>query len=108
MASPILNMAFPAATAALKPASASAAASGGIGATPAGGQSFSDLIKMLSKDGVQKGNETEMQGIKSLNKSTDVVDVVTAVTNAEVTLETAMAVRDRMIAAYQEIIRMPI
>ena len=63
---------------------------------------------MLSKDGVQKGNETEMQGIKSLNKSTDVVDVVTAVTNAEVTLETAMAVRDRMIAAYQEIIRMPI
>jgi flagellar hook-basal body complex protein FliE len=106
MASPILNMAFPAATAALKPASAAAAS--GVGAAPAGGQSFADLIKMLSKDGVQKGNETETQGIKSLNKSNDVVDVVTAVTNAEVTLETAMAVRDRMIAAYQEIIRMPI
>ena len=63
---------------------------------------------MLAEDGVQKGNATESQGIKSLNKSNDVVDVVTAVTNAEVTLETAMAVRDRMIAAYQEIIRMPI
>ncbi len=106
MASPILNMAFPAATSALKPASAAAAS--GVGATPAGGQSFSDLIKMLAEDGVQKGNATESQGIKSLNKSNDVVDVVTAVTNAEVTLETAMAVRDRMIAAYQEIIRMPI
>ncbi len=49
-----------------------------------------------------------MQGTKSLNKSTDVVDVVTAVTNAEVTLETAIAVRDRIIQAYQSIIRMPI
>jgi flagellar hook-basal body complex protein FliE len=33
---------------------------------------------------------------------------VTAVTNAEVTLETAIAVRDRIIQAYQNIIRMPI
>lgn len=103
MPSPILNTVFPAAVSAIKPAAAQ-----GVGATPAGGQSFSDLIKMLSKDGIEKGNATETQGIKSLNKSTDVVDVVTAVTNAEVTLETAMAVRDRMIAAYQEIIRMPI
>ena len=30
------------------------------------------------------------------------------VTNAEVTLQTVVAVRDRVIAAYQEILRMPI
>lgn len=36
------------------------------------------------------------------------VDVVTAVSAAEVTLETAVAVRNRMIEAYQEILRMPI
>ena len=35
-------------------------------------------------------------------------DVVEAVNAAEVTLQTVVAVRDRMIAAYQDIIRMPI
>jgi flagellar hook-basal body complex protein FliE len=34
--------------------------------------------------------------------------VVAAVTNAEVTLQTVLAVRDRVIQAYQDIIRMPI
>ena len=36
------------------------------------------------------------------------VDVVTAVSAAEVSLETAVAVRNRVIEAYQEIMRMPI
>ena len=34
--------------------------------------------------------------------------VVTAVASAQTSLETAMAVRDQVIAAYQEIMRMPI
>ncbi len=33
---------------------------------------------------------------------------MTAVTNAEVTLQTVIAVRDKVVAAYQEIARMPI
>ena len=36
------------------------------------------------------------------------IDVVTAISSAEASLETAMAVRDQMIQAYQEIMRMPI
>ena len=38
----------------------------------------------------------------------DITDVVQAVTSAELTLQTVVAVRDRMISAYQEIMRMPI
>lgn len=38
----------------------------------------------------------------------DLVDVVTAVAAAEATLETVVAVRDQVIRAYQEIMRMPI
>jgi len=38
----------------------------------------------------------------------DLVDVVTAVSNAEMVLESVTAVRDRVISAYQEIMRMPI
>lgn len=36
------------------------------------------------------------------------VDVVTAVSAAEVTLETAIAIRNKVVEAYQEIMRMPI
>ena len=38
----------------------------------------------------------------------NVVDVVTAVAETEVAVETMVAVRDRMISAYEEIMRMPI
>jgi flagellar hook-basal body complex protein FliE len=38
----------------------------------------------------------------------DVNDVVTAVTTAEVTLQTVVAIRDKVISAYQDILRMPV
>ena len=38
----------------------------------------------------------------------EMVDVVTAVAEAELTVQTIVAVRDRVISAYQEILRMPI
>ena len=36
------------------------------------------------------------------------MDVVTAVAETEVAIETLVSVRDRMITAYEEIMRMPI
>jgi flagellar hook-basal body complex protein FliE len=38
----------------------------------------------------------------------DLVDVVTAVAETEVAVETLVSVRDKVIAAYEEIFRMPI
>jgi flagellar hook-basal body complex protein FliE len=38
----------------------------------------------------------------------DIVDVVNAVNSAELTLDTVVAVRDKVIAAYQNIMQMPI
>ena len=38
----------------------------------------------------------------------DLTQVVTAVSNAEVTLQAAVAVRDKVIQAYLDVIRMPI
>jgi flagellar hook-basal body complex protein FliE len=46
-----------------------------------------------------------MQGVAG---NVDIRDVVMAVNNAEVTLQTVVAVRDKVIAAYQDIMRMPI
>ena len=41
-------------------------------------------------------------------KQAELADVITAVSNAEVTLQTVVAIRDRVIQAYQDIMRMPI
>jgi flagellar hook-basal body complex protein FliE len=38
----------------------------------------------------------------------DLRDVVAAVNNAEVTLQTVMAIRDKVVDAYTQILRMPI
>jgi len=101
---PILNVAFPAAGAVKNQAFQPS----GVGTPKVNGQSFSELMRQVAVDGIDRTNASEIQSTKALNKSTDIVDVVTAVTNAEVTLETAIAVRDRIIQAYQNIIRMPV
>jgi flagellar hook-basal body complex protein FliE len=53
-----------------------------------------------------KGAEAQM--VAAANGKADIVDVVTAVAESEAALETLVAVRDRVIAAYEEIMRMPI
>jgi flagellar hook-basal body complex protein FliE len=45
---------------------------------------------------------------KSLVKQADLTDVVTSISKAEVALRTIVEVRDRLITAHQEILRMPI
>lgn len=60
-------------------------------------------------DGVaQAGRKAEAQAVAAMTGKADIVDVVTAVAESEAALETLVAVRDRVIAAYEEIMRMPI
>ena len=79
-----------------------------VAKSPDGGSSFADLIRGVAKDTLEASKLGEKSAMAAVTKEASLVDVVTAVTNAEVALETAVAVRDRVIAAYQEIIRMPI
>ena len=45
---------------------------------------------------------------RSLGSAVDLTSVVTAVSRAELALQTTVAVRDRVLQAYQDIIKMPI
>ena len=88
---------------------------GGIGKTAAtsaagvaGGTGFGDLVKEAAAGALKAGQGSEVQALKAAAKDAEIVDVVTAVANAEITLETVMTVRDRVIQAYQEIMKMPI
>ena len=80
---------------------------GNTGATPTG-DSFAATLKDAAQSAIQNLKASEQQSINGVAGQVDIRDVVLAVNNAEVTLQTAIAVRDKVIAAYQEIMRMPI
>jgi flagellar hook-basal body complex protein FliE len=79
--------------------------SGGAAAT---GADFSSLIQGAISGVAQSGKAAEAQAVAAAAGKADIVDVVTAVAESEAALETLVAVRDRVIAAYEEIMRMPI
>ena len=56
-------------------------------------------------DTMRAGETASAQGATGQG---DLVGIVNAVTAAELTLETVVAIRDRVIAAYQDIMKMPI
>ncbi len=51
---------------------------------------------------------TDKQAVSLAKGEADIVDVVTAVAETELALETLVSVRDRVVTAYEEIMRMPI
>lgn len=69
---------------------------------------FGDLVKAAITDAVGASKHAERQMANQVAGKTELVDVVTAISAAEASLETVMAVRDQVISAYQEIMRMPI
>ena len=85
---------------------------GGVGldarSTPAPKSSFVDLVKEVAENSVEAGKTAELATASAVAGEADLTDVVTAVSNAEIALQTVVTVRDRVVAAYQEILRMPI
>lgn len=79
-----------------------------IGAAGAGKSGFGSLVNGLVAQTESAVAGAETAGIQAVAGQADLVDVVTAVSNAEMVLETVTTVRDRVISAYQEIMRMPI
>ena len=84
----------------------------GQGEGPAGAapvqSNFADLMKGMMGEAVETGKQAEAVSAASLTGQAELVDVVTAISAAETTLETVIAVRDKVISAYQEISKMPI
>ena len=74
--------------------------------SPGGG--FGDILKSAMSDVMKSSKNAETQMVNQVQGKAQLVDVVTAVSAAESSLETVMAIRDQVISAYQEIMRMPI
>lgn len=81
----------------------------GAGIDTVGNQnSFADLVSGAIKSVEAQGVETQAQTQAVVAGEGNLVDVVTAIAETEVALETMVSVRDKVIAAYEEIMRMPI
>jgi flagellar hook-basal body complex protein FliE len=73
-----------------------------------GGPSFGALLKDAVGAVVEAGRKSDAQTTAMAGGKSNIVDVVTAVSETEVAVQTLVSVRDRMIQAYEEIMRMPI
>ena len=78
------------------------------GAAPTAGPGFGEMLQNVMGSMTETSKAAETQMASAVQGQASMIDVVTAVSSAEASLETVMAVRDQVIAAYQEIMRMPI
>ena len=73
-----------------------------------GSDSFSQHLNTANNDAVTTSKNAEVQMSNQIQGKGSLDDVATAVSSAQPSLETVMAVRDQVISAYQEIMRMAI
>ncbi len=72
------------------------------------GSDFASLLKDGVKNAIDSSKKSEDLSKQALAGKADIRDVVAAVNNADLTLQTVVAVRDKVIGAYNDILKMPI
>ena len=72
------------------------------------GASFGEVLSQMTDSVGQKLQTAEATSIQGIKGDAPVRDVVSSVMEAEQSLQTAIAIRDKIVQAYLEISRMPI
>ncbi|MEA2935633.1 MAG: flagellar hook-basal body complex protein FliE [Variibacter sp.] len=79
-----------------------------VGGAKGGESNFGSLLKDALGGVIDAGRKSDAQSQALVAGKANVVDVVTAVAETEVAVQALVSVRDKVIAAYEEIMRMPI
>ncbi|TDH64448.1 flagellar hook-basal body complex protein FliE [Dankookia rubra] len=72
------------------------------------GSDFGATLQRAMQDAVDLGRSADAVSTQALLGQGSVTDVVLAVSRAELALQTATTLRDKVVAAYQDVMRMPI
>jgi flagellar hook-basal body complex protein FliE len=80
----------------------------GVKSAPGAGGSFASTMREVLNAAEQTGLQADAQAMKAISGEANLTDVVTALSHAELTLQTVTAIRDRFIQAYQDVMKMPI
>ena len=73
-----------------------------------GGPSFGSVLQRAVDGAIETGHDAESQAMQAIAGNGNLTEVVTALSRAELALQTATAIRDRVVQAYQDIMKMPI
>ncbi|SLN62858.1 flagellar hook-basal body complex protein FliE [Roseisalinus antarcticus] len=76
--------------------------------SPAEGVEGGAAIGQAASDFYQTLQQSEQASMAAMTSDADPHTLVQALTQTEIALETAVAVRDKVVEAYQEILRMPV
>ena len=82
-----------------------------LGRDPAaaeGGANFGSVLKNVIDAVAQAGHKSDAQAQAVAMGKANMIDVVTAVAESETAVQALVAVRDKVIAAYEDILKMPI
>ena len=79
---------------------------GGIAAEA--GQGFAAALGRAMEGVVHAGRDADTQSVRAIGGAGNLTEVATAVSRAELALQGAVAVRDKVVQAYQDVMRMPI
>ena len=83
--------------------------SAGVGSSPTdGGSSFADTLKQLVNGAENSSEQANTAVAGMLDKSVDVHDAMIALQRAEMSLQLAVQIRNKLVQAYQDIMRMPV
>jgi flagellar hook-basal body complex protein FliE len=74
----------------------------------AGGPSFSAVLKEAIGGVLEVGHKSDAQTMAMASGKANVMDVVTAVAETDVAVSTLVSVRDKVIQAYEDIMKMAI
>ena len=92
---------------ALAPAAPTIADAGKVAAA-AGGEDFGQVMSKLAADTVHTVKGAEIAAVDGIAGKADLQGVVQSVMAAQEALQTALAIRDKAVAAFQEVTRMAI
>ena len=73
-----------------------------------GGQDFSSFMRDAAENSIETLKSGEAMSMKGITGNADLNDVVSAINSAESTLQLVTTIREKMVQAYQEVMRMPI
>jgi flagellar hook-basal body complex protein FliE len=80
----------------------------GLGNADGAGPNFSSMLKDVMDAVTASAQKSDVQSQAVAAGKANMVDVVTAVAETETTFQTLISVRDKVIAAYEEVLKMQI
>ncbi len=78
------------------------------GSSATGSSGFGSTLERALQDVVHTGHEADAKAVQGMSGEGNITEVVMAVSRAQLALQSTVAVRDRVVQAYQDIMKMSI